>query len=294
MSAPPVLVLQSEESHPTKAITSTDVAACYAQFGAVHPPHIAEIAGHRWTWREGGRPDAPPVLLLPGALGRPETSFEYITALEPDFRVLAPGYPVALTTMSGLADGIAALLDVCRVDKAAVVGGSFGGLVAQTFAARHARRVGSLVLSDTSPPLLRRARRMSFCASAIGALPFGVTRRVLRFGVARYVASLPQAIRSFWRTHFAEMVSMLSKAEIENRARAWCEFDRMFLAADTSRPVLVLCAESDRAVSPQAFARQYPNATIHIISSPLGHAASIGDANAYIAPMCAFLRRQIG
>ena len=266
----------------------------YDAFCAAYPPQFVTLNGHRWTYREAGSADyAPTVLLLPGALGRPETSFEYIGALASDFRVLAPGYPATARTITELADGAAALLGACGVEHAHIVGGSFGGLVAQALLARQGERVGRIVLSDTSPPVPHRALRMRILATLIRRLPERFVKGVIGFGVGRYVAALPSTARQFWQGHFHEMVNGLTRNEIEARADAWAEFDRTIWPVVPPHEMLVLGAASDRAVSPRAFLHRFPHAEIHVVASPLGHAASIGDAMAYIAPIRRFLTKGI-
>ncbi len=54
-------------------------------------------------------------------------------------------------TMEGLADALAAFLDVRRIDRIVLVGGSMGGVVAQHFVLRHPDRVSRLLLAATGP-----------------------------------------------------------------------------------------------------------------------------------------------
>ena len=53
-------------------------------------------------------------------------------------------------TMAEYADDAAGLLDYLQIDQIAVMGVSFGGMVAQEFALRHPRRVKHMVLACTS------------------------------------------------------------------------------------------------------------------------------------------------
>lgn len=277
----------------SQEIQPASLEARYAAFCTAHPLRRVTLKEHCWFYRQGGAAPrhAPTVLLLPGALGRAETGFEYAAALGAYLRVIAPSYPATAQTMRDLADGAAALLEACGVKQAHVVGGSFGGLVAQTLFDRHPHRVKRLVLSDTSAPVPARRLRMRAALLAIGALPERGVRAVLRLGVSRYVAVLPPDARRFWRHHFEEMLSRLTKSEVENRARAWAEFDgTAFRPAAAACPrTLILWAASDHAVSPDKLSARFPQAALHVVASPLGHAASIGDAPAYLVPLLRFL-----
>jgi pimeloyl-ACP methyl ester carboxylesterase len=62
----------------------------------------------------------------------------------------------AAYTLEDMADDAAALLDHLGIDKAHIVGGSMGGMIAQIFAAGHARRTKTLtvIFSSNNQPLL--------------------------------------------------------------------------------------------------------------------------------------------
>ncbi|GAC1580786.1 MAG: 3-oxoadipate enol-lactonase [Candidatus Dormibacteria bacterium] len=103
--------------------------------------------------------DGPPLLLFPG-LGATRVVFDPLLALlTPTFRVavydqrgigdsqLTPG-PY---TTEQLGDDAAAVLDGLAIDHAAVMGASFGGLVAQQLAIRHPQRIEALLLAATGP-----------------------------------------------------------------------------------------------------------------------------------------------
>jgi pimeloyl-ACP methyl ester carboxylesterase len=103
--------------------------------------------------------DGPPLLLIPG-LGATRVVFDpLLPLLTPTFRVavydqrgigdsqLTPG-PY---TTEQLGDDAAAVLDGLAIDHVAVMGASFGGLVAQQLAIRHPQRVTALLLAATGP-----------------------------------------------------------------------------------------------------------------------------------------------
>ena len=53
--------------------------------------------------------------------------------------------------MRDYADDAAAVMDAMGIDKAMILGISFGGMVAQEFAVRHTARLSRLALQVTSP-----------------------------------------------------------------------------------------------------------------------------------------------
>jgi 3-oxoadipate enol-lactonase len=110
-------------------------------------------------WHDGGR--GPALLLLNGwsasGLVWPES---WLAHLEERYRVIridnrgtgwsrsAP-YPF---TIADMADDARDVLRACRIDRAAVLGQSMGGMIAQELAIRHGGFVGKLVLAATRPP----------------------------------------------------------------------------------------------------------------------------------------------
>lgn len=82
-------------------------------------------------------------------------------------------------TLEHMADDAAALLDHLQIDKAHIVGGSMGGMIAQVFAARYQHRTKTLAVIFSSnnqallpPPGLKQLR-------AITTRPKGTTREAI-------------------------------------------------------------------------------------------------------------------
>lgn len=100
----------------------------------------------------------PPLLLLNG-LGATARGWgrvldrlaERHRCIAVDHRGSGPGTTAGLPfTIEDLADDACAVLDHAGVERADVVGNSFGGMVAQALAVRHPERVRGLVLASTS------------------------------------------------------------------------------------------------------------------------------------------------
>jgi pimeloyl-ACP methyl ester carboxylesterase len=117
-----------------------------------------QFAIHYETW---GQESAPPVLLLHGFTGSHRMFAAQVPVLERNYRVIAPDLrghgrttaPEDLTTytMDRYAADQIALLDQLGVGLAAVVGCSFGGMIALHLACHYPDRVAALVVSDASP-----------------------------------------------------------------------------------------------------------------------------------------------
>ncbi len=107
-----------------------------------------------------GDPEAPAVVLLHGFTADHRMWRPVLEAFTVDYRVIAPdmrghGASDALEdldtyTMDAYSRDVSALLDSLGVDLCAMVGCSFGGMVALQFAIDSPDRLAGLVLTDTS------------------------------------------------------------------------------------------------------------------------------------------------
>lgn len=100
-----------------------------------------------------------PVVLIPGLDGITEFFADIIPELTPQYRVVQYYLPLAWEaknagkdyTFEYLASDLKDVLDELRIEKAHVVGESFGGVVAQTFAIEYPERLEKLILISTAP-----------------------------------------------------------------------------------------------------------------------------------------------
>jgi 3-oxoadipate enol-lactonase len=101
----------------------------------------------------------PPLLLIPG-LGATRVVFEpVIGRLTPHFQVAVydqrgigeSQLTAGPYTTARLGDDAAAVLDGLAIARSAVLGASFGGMVAQQLAIRHPHRLRALLLAATGP-----------------------------------------------------------------------------------------------------------------------------------------------
>jgi len=260
-----------------------------AGFRATHPPVRLVHQGAEWRYYRGGR-GASTALLLGGALGVAEFAFQQIGLLEQHVHVVAPDYP-SVGTLGDLLDGLVAVLDEEGVRRAHVVGGSFGGLVAQALVRRHPERIASLVLSHTGAPDPGRRRRSAVAPLAL--LPTSLLRSLLRRRLGRTLVGADP----FWHEYFDRVVAGLSKPDVLSRVWLAAEFAEQAgyapgdLAAWGGR-VLILEADDDPLFPPaarEALRALYPGAEVHTFHGT-GHAAAVLRPDEYAAVLLRFFR----
>lgn len=119
------------------------------RFAARHPESRQEFGGRDWGVIDTGPQDhdRPALLLLPGTLGRGDIFWQQIESID-EVRILALSYPEAGGIVDWVAD-IEALLDEHGIERAAILGSSLGGYLAQAFAATHPARVSHLFAANT-------------------------------------------------------------------------------------------------------------------------------------------------
>ena len=103
------------------------------------------------------RGSGPPLVLIPGLQGRWEYMRPAVDALSACFRVLT--FSLDADDLDGYAEQVASALSEKGIERAAICGVSFGGLIAVRFAAQHPARCSALILASTPQPAMRLRRR---------------------------------------------------------------------------------------------------------------------------------------
>lgn len=257
-----------------------------AEFRAGHPPKHLTNRGVEWRYFAGGH-GSQVVLRLSGALGLAEFAFQQIRLFEPRFRVITPDYP-AVRSLAEMTDGLVAILDAEGVERAHVIGGSFGGLLAQMLVRRAPDRVASLVLSHTGAP---DGKRRSVATAIVAAMPQPLLRGLLRARLGRTL----DAADTFWRRYFDRAIREMTKADVLSRVRLQAEFGGQTWGpqdlAQWPGRVLLMEGEDDPLFPPAARARVralYPTAEVHRFRGT-GHAAAVLKPKEYADVVTRFL-----
>ena len=218
-----------------------------------------------------------PIVLIPGIQGRWEWMKPAVDALATRARVITfsladePTYGGSFTPETGFdsyVGQVAEALDAAGVQRAAICGVSYGGLIAATFAARHRDRVSALILVSAIPPSWQPDERVRFYLRAPALLtPLFMLASVRMYReIAAAIPGTFRAVAAAVRHGATVLAHMFSPTRMARRVRLLADVN---VAGELRRlrvPTLIITGEAalDRVVPTDAtheYARMWPHAT---------------------------------
>jgi pimeloyl-ACP methyl ester carboxylesterase len=266
------------------------------------PVHYVTIHGHRIGYRRGGQ--GPVLLLLHGIAGSSQTWIPAMELLQDEFTVVAPDFvghghsakPSGDYSLGNFANWMRDLLIVLGIERATVIGQSFGGGVAMQFAYQFPDRCERLVLVDAGG-LGREVSwllRMVTLPAAEYVLPLVFPSFVRSVGdsVARLAGragfrSVPaveiwHAYRSLTDQETRQAFVRTMRAVIEPGGQTISAMDRLYLAEHI--PTLIVWGERDRVI-PVSHAYQAlmaaPTSRLEVLPG-LGHFPQAEDPATFV------------
>ena len=267
------------------------------------------IHGHDMAYRREG--SGPALLLLHGIAGSSRTWRDVIPLLVDRFTVIAPDFmghglsekPVGDYSLGAFASGIRDFLEVLDIDRATVVGQSFGGGVAMQLAYQHPELCERLVLVD-SGGLGREVNwilRFMTLPGSEYVMPLIFPKFVRNWGDSLFRSINDRGIHL---GRIAEMWSVYaSLAEADNRqafartirsviepgGQTVSAMDRLYLAS--SLPTLIIWGDRDDII-PVSHARAaheaIPGSRLVIIEG-VGHFPQIEAPDQFVAALVDFV-----
>ena len=269
-------------------------------FRRTHPYEQLIIGDTKWEYISCGQEEQT-LLLLPGALSVGESMFPFISGFENDYRIIAPSYALSLN-MTDLCHGLAEILEAKGIKRAHVLGGSYGGLVAQCFVRLYPARVRSLILSHTFVLTTNLAKPLWMASKLVPALPKALFAPLLKLRLNSLLLSKLRAANhpeaEFWRAYMDEAIASNLMKEVfihQNKALLELAQQPQFTPHDLEGwPGRVLIIESDDdpacSAKDRALLRStYPKAQVHTFRDA-GHASSILKRDEVFSIIRSFLR----
>ena len=258
----------------------------------LHEVQFVTIHGHRRAFVKVG--EGPVVLLLHG-LGCDHTTWEpVIDTLARRYTVIAPDLlghgqsdkPRADYSLGGYANGMRDLLTVLGIDKATVIGHSFGGGVAMQFAYQFPERTERLVLVGTGglgpevSPGIRAITTPGF-HQAMGVLALPGVRHAGALGLralsktgwkyTRDLDEVAEIYHSFRDPAARQAIRRVVSAVVDWRGQIVTMADRAYLT--DAMPMCVIWGRDDRVIPvghANNAARLAPKARVEVIPNA-GH-----------------------
>ena len=193
------------------------------------------------------------VVLVPGMNGTGELFYRQVPRLERSFRVATYSLRDEAENMEVLAADLARIVDVVAADdrRAIIVGESFGGTLALTFALHYPERVDGLVILNSfahfSPQF-----RLRLAIAGLAVLPWGAMPLV------RHLTAFRLHSRHTGRAEVKQFIELTAHASREgyiNRLKLLAHFDVRDRLHEITRPTLFLASEHDHLVPSVAQAR---------------------------------------
>ncbi len=247
-----------------------------------------------------------PIVLVPGIQGRWEWMKPAVDALRTRCRVITFSFadePTACGRFDA-ADGFACYvrqigdaLDAAGIDRAAICGVSYGGLVAAAFAARHPERVSALILVSAIPPTWRPDARVTFYLRAPRLLSplFLVGSLRMYKEIATATPGRVQGIVAAGRHGLNALAHMFSPGRMARRVHMLQNADLEGELGSLCVPTLVVTgeAELDRVVPvhlTREYLRMWPDAAQAMIART-GHLGLITRPEEFAAVVKGFMDR---
>jgi pimeloyl-ACP methyl ester carboxylesterase len=271
---------------------------------------LTSLHGNDVAYRRAGR--GPVLLLLHGIAGSSETWVPAMRLLQRDYTVIAPDFlghgasakPPGDYSLGNYAAGLRDFLDVLGIDRASVVGQSYGGGVALQFAYQFPERCERLALVDAGG-LGREVSWLLRLVTLPGAeyvLPALFLAPVRDWGNSVLSFLRTRGIRSdrateMWRS-FGSLTDPANRAAFVRTMRAVIEpggqavsaTDRLYLAEEM--PTLIVWGDQDKII-PVNHAYQtheaIPNSRLEIIPG-VGHFPHVEEPYRFVEILVDFLR----
>ncbi|HMQ07071.1 MAG TPA: alpha/beta hydrolase [Saprospiraceae bacterium] len=263
-------------------------------FREKHPVAHIKVDGRKWEYISLGEGEQT-FLFLHGMTGAYDIWWQILEPLSKQFRVMSLTYP-PVKSLESYGNGIVAVLDAEKVDKAIVVGTSLGGYLTQYLLTHHPDRLEGMVLSNTFPPndmLIKKNRNL------IRILPFLPNWLIMKgfrqnFSEIQYPAS---GYSEMVLAYLNEQASgRMNKPQVMRRAKAVVQFFDLPKSDVISIPVLIVESANDPLVDShlrEQLKTFYPHAQIYTFTDA-GHFPYINESKTYLEVLLGFLEKGLG
>lgn len=248
------------------------------------------VDGARWTYYRLGT--GTPVLWLTGGLRRAALAWRFLEGLAAQHTVIAPDY-VPVRTVAEFTDAFDAILGAESVDTVALVGQSYGGMLAQAYLAHRPGAINRLILSSTGPA--DYAPGWLAIEDVLVFITKIVPEKLLKELVAAALVRLTRQLPTVQQRQLADLIrktvrERLSRADMVSHFAVAADLIRTQIVTPAaffgwSGRIVVLTAQNDPTQSSKDvphYARLFGRTPEVLSLGQLGHAGVLTEPSAYI------------
>ena len=225
------------------------------------------IAEPDYDWRLSVRGEGEPIVLVPGMDGTGELFYRQVPSLARSFRTATYALRSNARSMDTLVDDLGHVIESIAPDarRAVVVGESFGGALAMSFALARPEQVSALVVLNSFPYFAPQFR-LRLARYGLSLLPWGAMPLIRRATAFRLHSAHThrQEIR-----RFMELTAGASRDGYLNRLQLLMSYDIRHRLHELRTPALFLAAERDHLVpsvqQAQLMVSLAPRATLRVL-----------------------------
>jgi pimeloyl-ACP methyl ester carboxylesterase len=204
------------------------------------------MANPDYDWRLSVQGTGEALVLVPGMDGTGQLFYRQTPSLSESFRTATYALRSDARTMDILVDDLARVIDIVAPEarRAVVVGESFGGALAMSFALTRPEQVSALVVLNSFPYFAPRFR-LRLARYGLALLPSGAMSLIRRATAFRLHSAHThrEEIR-----RFMELTATASRDGYINRLQLLMSYDIRDRLHELRPPVLFLAAEQDHLV----------------------------------------------
>jgi 3-oxoadipate enol-lactonase len=219
----------------------------------------------------------PLLIYIAGLDGTGQLFFKQAPSLSRSYRVVTyRSRDDGKFTYDDLTDDVAWIIRSLGEERATVLGESFGGTVALSFALRHPEMVERLVVVNSFPRFRKRIR-IKLAALLASLLPFQALWPVR--SAANTLGLYADGVGGEDRRRFFEVIRTVKGEGYARRLQLISEFDVEDRLTEIQAPTLFIAGGKDKLIESaresRAMAARMPNARVRIVEGA-GHALLLG------------------
>lgn len=220
-----------------------------------------------YDWQLATEGSGEPLVLVPGMDGTGQLFYRQVPLLSQAFRTVTYALRSDARAMETLVDDLGRVIQTVApaTHRAIVVGESFGGALAMSFALARPEAVSALVILNSFPYFAPQSR-LRLARYGLGLIPWGAMALIRRATAFRLHSAHThrQEIK-----RFMEVTAGASRAGYFNRLELLMSYDLRHRLHELRVPTLFLAADQDHLVpsvrQAQMMAECVPNATLRVL-----------------------------